>query len=568
MFTFGTPSTNTAAYTSIIVGIDFGTTFSGVAWAYSKQPEDIEIVTNWDCVDTQNSDKGKAPTRIAYEKASADTTMDNENMAEWFKLLLLEDGDMDEDTKSSAQIQRAKSLLCEAGKTPVEAVADYLRLLWQHAVLNIERNLGEATVDGLPFKIVCTVPAVWNNAAVGKMRKASKSAGLMARRAAGTATLDFVSEPEAAALATFEDLKYRPNLQVGDIYVVCDAGGGTVDLISYKGKQTRPLQLKECVEGSGQLCGAVFLDQDVEAMIAQRLGDTWDVSRSVKNEVMNSQREHGIKRTFEDQDRIWSINLPWPCVMRGAPPSINLERAHVKDLFENIVSKIRRLVDDQVARVEARESKPPKVRIVLVGGFGSCRYIHKVLILQSSGSKPWTAICRGAVLSALQNSQLRLAVVRSRIVRCNYGVQFTTPFDPAVHEERDKYFNERYQKDYADNQMSWYIKRGDNMSVTRPVRKKWFQSLSCDFPQLSFDFDSDIYACRAHEPPTRLDLTVTKSCILQSDSPVDISAIAMVKNQLGKSYKDLEYEIEMKVFVIIFNGREIGRSHLIPEFEV
>jgi len=315
--------------------------FSGVAWAYSKQPEDIEIVTNWDCVDSQNSDKGKAPTRIAYEKRNPhnpytngqDSTritwgygVEDENAAEWFKLLLLDDDDMDEEQGTSAQILRAKSLLLEAGKTPVQAVGDYLRLLWQHAVSNMERKFGEATVDGLAFKVVCTVPAVWNNEAVGRMRKAAKSAGIMKPRAAGATTLNFVSEPEAAALATFEDLKVRPNLKVGDTYVVCDAGGGTVDLISYRVTQTYPLQLEECVEGSGKLCGAVFLDQDVEAMISQRLGEAWDVPQSVKNEMMNTQWEHGIKRAFEDQDRTWKITLPYPCVMRGAPPSITLER--------------------------------------------------------------------------------------------------------------------------------------------------------------------------------------------------------------------------------------------------
>jgi len=43
-------------------------------------------------------------------------------------------------------------------------------------------------------------------------------------------------------------------LNPGDAFVVCDAGGGTVDLISYEVVALHPnLQLKELVPGSGKL---------------------------------------------------------------------------------------------------------------------------------------------------------------------------------------------------------------------------------------------------------------------------------------------------------------------------
>lgn len=42
-------------------------------------------------------------------------------------------------------------------------------------------------------------------------------------------------------------------LSVGDAFVVCDAGGGTVDLISYEVTERSPkLQLKELVPGKGK----------------------------------------------------------------------------------------------------------------------------------------------------------------------------------------------------------------------------------------------------------------------------------------------------------------------------
>lgn len=52
------------------------------------------------------------------------------------------------------------------------------------------------------------------------------------------------------------------NLQVGDVFVLCDAGGGTVDLISYKVTQTSPtFKIEEAAVGTGAKCGASFIEE-------------------------------------------------------------------------------------------------------------------------------------------------------------------------------------------------------------------------------------------------------------------------------------------------------------------
>lgn len=319
---------------------------SGVAWAYSEQPDDIKIVTNWDSQEWLNTDKGKAPTEIAYpsrasySQAARDSGADqngqiawgygigDEEPIKWFKLLLLDDEDIDSAQKNSKQLKRARKLLSRAKKSPVQAVADYLQLLWQHAIANIVRDFTEIVVESLPFRVVITVPAVWTTKAKEKMKQAAKRAGILNDRGlAGKTTLHFVSEPEAAALATFDDLKTRPNFRVGDTFVVCDAGGGTVDLISYKVLQPEPLQLVECVEGTGGLCGAIFLDQDFEALMEQLVGDAWTgVPAGVIKGLMNVQWENGIKRGFEGQERKWRITLPYECTQLDAPREILLDK--------------------------------------------------------------------------------------------------------------------------------------------------------------------------------------------------------------------------------------------------
>ena len=48
----------------IVVGIDFGTTYSAVGWAESSNPNQIELLRNWP---TSGQMVGlQAPTEIAY----------------------------------------------------------------------------------------------------------------------------------------------------------------------------------------------------------------------------------------------------------------------------------------------------------------------------------------------------------------------------------------------------------------------------------------------------------------------------------------------------------------------
>ncbi|KAF2193120.1 actin-like ATPase domain-containing protein [Zopfia rhizophila CBS 207.26] len=577
----------------IMVGIDFGTTYSGVAWACSEQPDDIKTVTNWQCHEYMNQDKEKAPTEIAYVSTPTSPTNNNNvtwgygipatEAVKWFKLLLLDEGDMKESHRKSPQIQRGRELLQRANKTPVQAVADYLRFLWNHALDSIKQELGEIAVEGYIFRVVITVPAVWPTKAVKRMTQAAMDAGILQPRLAGETTLHFVSEPEAAALATFEDMKTRPNFQTGDCFVVCDAGGGTVDLISYKVHQAKPMQLRECVEGSGDLCGAVFLDQDFEALMEQLLGDFWQIGDNAMKRIMNVDWENGIKRGFDGSERNWNVTLPYECTSRGAPPFITLSKGHVGEIFENVTSQIRALVNDQIRRVKEKEGKWPKA-VILVGGFGSCRYLFNLLkmenkgrgieVYKSNGAKPWTAICRGAVLKALTNSNFSGVTVNSRISRQSYGTRFHAHFIKGFHREEDKYYSRIDGREMARNQMEWYLRKGDDIEEKKPVLLRWHCNILSSHvrPSSPYNFMNAILSCNDETPPPRFnENTVKTSCTIQS--LLDISGLPDLKGRDGLDYKRVNYDIEMTVigtaleFSLIYEGKRIGKQNVDVEFE-
>ena len=119
-------------------------------------------------------------------------------------------------------------------------VADYLKLLWDYTLDDIKKLQPEYE-DIFTLRVVLTVPAIWSPAAKDKTLQAARIAGM-------PGNIRLVTEPEAAALATLKDKAEENSLKVlqesprsrrvqsltwntdkvGDAFVVCDAGGGTV----------------------------------------------------------------------------------------------------------------------------------------------------------------------------------------------------------------------------------------------------------------------------------------------------------------------------------------------------
>lgn len=194
-----------------------GSRYSGVSWTIAgAQDTGVHTVDNW-----PNGHHVKVPTEIAY---GDDGTIsygyaiapDAERLG-WFKLLLAEN-DLPQDVRESHQLKTARKLLDRLGKDAVEVTADYLRLIWQYAIAEI-RHQNPRSIDGMPFRIVIGVPANWPAGAQVKMRMAAQRAGLLDTRAGGLVTdLEFVAEPEAAAVAAFHEGNIRH-----DICVRCSA---------------------------------------------------------------------------------------------------------------------------------------------------------------------------------------------------------------------------------------------------------------------------------------------------------------------------------------------------------
>jgi hypothetical protein len=291
----------------------------------------------------------------------------NVDAVEWFKLLLLNDEDMKDHIRTSPQIMRAKEQLRRLNKTPVEAVTDYLRLLWEHVLACVTKELGQVSVKRTPFHVVLTVPAIWKSYASAKMREAARRAGITADRECGATTLKFITEPESAARATLADMGGRRiHVEDGDAITVVDCGGGTADLISYTIENAEPMSVSECVEGTGGLCGAIFLDQDFEALLKKKIGEPlWSsIPPADLKRMINLSWEHCIKQQFEGQTRDWTVDLPYQLFAAMQSGQLELKHEEIVKVFDNVMGQIEKLVKHQVDQVKEKLGKYPKVTII------------------------------------------------------------------------------------------------------------------------------------------------------------------------------------------------------------
>lgn len=252
-----------------------GTTFSGICWVHTRSPDDPTVIEQWpdnDCLEAFSN--SKVPTELQYTENDCNWGFQISHDVQrhrWFKLGL--------DPQRPRPISGLASTLPDEKAAPLgenqsaeSLVKDYLTKLRVHFMSVLATKIPTSVIATTPMHYIITVPAIWSNLAVAATRRCAEKAGMGEGR-----DLQFVSEPEAAAIwALPRIVPYKP--QIGDSFVLCDAGGGTVDLISYQIEALKPIvRVVEVARGDGGLCGSTFLNRRFTAFLRAKLGghDAW-----------------------------------------------------------------------------------------------------------------------------------------------------------------------------------------------------------------------------------------------------------------------------------------------------
>ncbi|CAO3635194.1 unnamed protein product [Mucor fragilis] len=479
----------------VIVGIDFGTTFSGCCYAFAQNEEVIDIV-KWP--KQNNNVYPKTPTLSLYRKGStqvldwghgARRTAMKPNSSDLLLLskfkLYLDEHLQNETLPNNLNI--------------IDVIADYLHLFHNHVCSELLKGFA-GNYDQSKFRYCLTVPAMWTDRAKAAMREAAIRAGLVLR-SDPPERLTLISEPEAAALYC-EKKSEQFNLSHGQRFMICDAGGGTVDLIVFEINETSPGKrtLKEVTNGHGATCGSGFLDSRMRDYITRKFAHIGPINDSAMEHIMET-FVNIIKPEFDGEEDHF-LDLPASMGLGDlTDESIGLENGSLllpaaelcHEIFEPVVSQVLGLIDNQLMQSPVLEA------IFLVGGFGQSNYLFKRVEdifadrVGMIGVPPRgeLAVVRGAVYFGL-NPQ----TVTERVSRRTYGVETRMLFQKDVDPPEFSVVGVD-GRSYCRQRFSVYVHKGQSVGVDECVSKTFVIS----YPN---DTDSDLYAYDGDGPVPRL----------------------------------------------------------------
>lgn len=468
-----------ARNTNIIIGIDYGTSFSGAAYTlYKRRPREpsVTTVSDWPHAHPHHRSSQKVPSDIAYDTdgqvyCGFDVPEECTRL-KWVKLLLETDPDPKKASLLQAEeVKSTKEHLEKLGKTPVEVASDYLRWFWHTICETIADEQNDSDLIATSnVTVMMTVPAMWSDAAKENTFQAAEMAGI----SGNSRTVKFITEPEAAAVA---ELQLRiSNGQIGksDCVIICDAGGGTVDLVSYQVRNLEPMELDQAVVADGGLCGSSYIDEAFIEQVKDVLQSDWDkLSRSAREEI-KERFAYSIKPAFDGRPtaRKETIQLSLETghfnhIKNG---KLVVEPQYVQTAFESVLPQILSLIQEQEKVLAEKGLRDALKGILLVGGLGSSRFVHTRVeqsFAQKRGIKvwrgrhSWSSVVEGAVKSVFM-SLGNIQTITLRLSKYNYGIPFHPPFDPAQHRAEDMFVCP-YEGIQKARLVQWLVKKGQEV---------------------------------------------------------------------------------------------------------
>lgn len=493
----------------VVVGIDFGTSRSGYAYAFMDDKQ-VVIPTKWD---DEPIPYIKTLTQSLY---SPNKELDSWGWTARKKLAQLR---KNREAKDYNLFQNFKMELREGknrtiggpvittnnGKRflVVDLIADYLAQM--KGV--IRQEIDAATSGFLKDNEILwclTIPAIWTDADKQLMRRASQKAGLIGYDAADAERLLLVLEPEAAAIACQE--KDKSQLKPGTRFMVVDCGGGTVDITTH---EVIPGQgLRELVEGTGGAYGSTYVDRTFREYLEKKLTSEvigrfhdeepidflemmadWERTKCNFNPATS-----GDIIYFPIQTKLYKMLLKdYSDILEnlaeqqdGDDEKIHLDANTMKAIFNPTLDGLVKKVTEQLSKLDSRGCDI----IYLVGGFSTSPLLRQRIEEKFSTqvknivkpTYPGSAIVEGAVSFGLNPS-----IIRSRRSRLTYGCRFSAPFNSNLDPKSKRYFAEDQGKWYCSDRFDVFVLAGDSVAVDEKI-KKTFTPINRDQTRMVFTF--------------------------------------------------------------------------------
>ncbi|KAK8119881.1 Hsp70 family chaperone [Apiospora kogelbergensis] len=525
----------------IIVAVDLGTTYTGVAWARPQKNHalqtPIQVIHDWPGVATRNEQK--VHTALVYNSDKSLSSWGplcedddwNKERCEFFKIFL------DKPTLDAAHqvgISQAPSSVRDAQKL----VSDFLRQVYSHVKYTVELHTGISHIGwaSLAVEFVFSAPTTWRSQqTINNFKEAIRDSGFGVEGPRHSATVE-LTESEAAAVGTIKGTTV--NFRKDDVFLSIDAGGGTTDFALMRVVEERepfPL-LSQITQVDGIGIGASLIDQAFVSLINSRFSQFPDLvdilphdcaERLVKSERFRITKykfgEHvykssmyklpleGVPFDFDHQSaRIESgkVVLSWSdlsSLSTHMTSWLTYIRGEIQSLFDPHIDRILEKIHEQLEWLQLNKITKPMSYMILSGGLGSSKYVRdrlqeylvakphpyarNVKILQAM--EPQLVVVKGLLLDRMQRLESgSVPVIVSRIARSSYGVVCKTRYDPNIHVNevvvKDPMDGERY----AIGQIDWLIKKGDSVNTTKAITATFTRKVD---PEGARCWDVNIY---------------------------------------------------------------------------
>ncbi|KDN42668.1 hypothetical protein RSAG8_06625, partial [Rhizoctonia solani AG-8 WAC10335] len=361
----------------IILGIDIGATQSAVSFSYLHPggPHHVIRVTEWPG-QPAHTGQGRVPTLIWYDKYKKPVSFGAEALlpeveeeAEdngWQRVSLFKFHLHPEAVTKASKLMMPPLI---DGLPLLTIYTDFLRYLLEHIkdffpsrVLD-GRNVWEACHQDMT--IVLTHPNGWSFQEQSTLRQAAINAGYISDIKAKSNVV-FVSEAEASTHFCLFDSDLYTRLEANVTFVVCDAGGSTVDTTAYRVVSTKPVfQIEEIKASACTQAGGAVVDDAFRVHllpILDRIAQDED-SRKRYLRTGVTHFEENAKRAFEFENivknyRVTSLSVLFDC--------------HTIQGFFDYSAR------QTVASILQQMERGCK-HLFLVGGLGESRYLRKVI---------------------------------------------------------------------------------------------------------------------------------------------------------------------------------------------
>ncbi|GES81278.1 hypothetical protein GLOIN_2v1762619 [Rhizophagus clarus] len=446
----------------IVVGIDFGTTYSGFSYAHLSNPT---IASNNKWVD-QDSDTDttnneyldqieniKTATVLGYDEKFEKVecwghsifTAEQKNKVHPVELFKLHMCDSDKDSDKDKKSNKSDSKLHLPPNIDYRrAITDYLREMGKQIKKTLTTRWPGIEWNSVLF--ILAVPADFPEKSKAILRKCAFDAELITK--IKTHKLQFTTEPEAAAIYCIDNIIPKDNISdyIEKSFLVVDCGGGTVDLTIRK--LLSKDKLGEVTVRTGGLCGSTYIDDEFIKFLDNKLG---------KSAISGLKENHYGQYRVLIQEFCRNVKLPFTGIeedyntyeldIRKICPKLKqyiTKQQHtdenrsiikfafddVRKMFDPVINQIIKLIRDQLNKDDTCST------IFLVGGFSESKYLQKRIREEFKEKdvlvppRPIAAVANGAVSYGINKK-----FIKNRVLKYNYGRSTLRLYDENIDTE-------------------------------------------------------------------------------------------------------------------------------------